>query len=174
MLQDDSKFPLSELQKTQHESCDTACYRCLLRYGNQAFHGLLDWPLGMVYLRAMVDRSFRCGLDGDFNSPGLRVWPAIARRVASEMADRFRGEAVEFGSVPAFRMRIGRGWTPWILVGHPLWEWDEAAGPTSASVLSEAYESALTDEGAPLCWDTFNLSRRQVLVRERIRATLNR
>jgi hypothetical protein len=61
-----------------------------------------------------------------------------------------------------------------VLVAHPLWDWDDVNGPTSASVLGLAYEAALTDEGAPLCWDTFNLSRRQVLVRERIRASLNR
>ena len=174
MLQDRSTFPLSELEKQQHADCDSACYRCLLRYGNQAFHGLLDWPLGMVYLRALVDPSFRCGLDRDFTSPGLTIWPSVALRVASEMADRFHGEATVFGSVPSFRMRIGRGWTPWLLVAHPLWEWDEATGPTSTGALADAYESAMTDEGAPLCWDTFNLSRRQVLVRERIRATLNR
>jgi hypothetical protein len=174
MLQDVSAFPLSELQKQQHEACDTACYRCLLRYGNQAFHGLLDWPLGMVYLRAMVDPTFRCGLDGEFTSPGLSIWPSVARRLALEVADRFRGETSAFGLVPAFRIRIGRGWTPWVLVAHPLWEWDEASGPTSVGILADAYEGASTDEGAPLCWDTFNLSRRQVLVRERIRATLNR
>ncbi len=174
MLQDPLAFPLSELLKTEHGGCDTACYRCLLRYGNQAFHGLLDWPLGMAYLRAMVDPSFRCGLDGQFEAPGLSIWPTIATRVASEMADRFRGEAIEFGAVPAFRLRIGKGWTPWVLVAHPLWDWDDVNGPSSDTVLGLAYEAALTDEGAALCWDTFNLSRRQVLVRERIRAALNR
>jgi DEAD/DEAH box helicase domain-containing protein len=174
MLEDSKEFPLSELQKERHADCDTACYRCLLRYGNQSFHGLLDWPLGMVYLRAIVDPRFRCGLDGRFeDTPGLSVWPGVALRLASEMADRFHGETTSFGSVPAFRIRIGRELTPWILVAHPLWEWDEATGPAVDGVLASAYELAIAGGDAPLCWDTFNLSRRQVLVRERIRATLS-
>jgi hypothetical protein len=174
MLRDSSQFPLSELQKEGHADCDTACYRCLLRYGNQAFHGLLDWPLGMVYLRALVDPSFECGLHEDFTDPGLSIWPSIARRVASEMADRFRGERTSFGPVEAFRLPIGRERTPWVLVAHPMWEWDDSTGPGSSGILAEAYDAAVTSEGAPLCWDTFNLSRRQVLVRERIRAALHR
>jgi hypothetical protein len=174
MLQDEGEYPLSEVLKPRHRDCDTACYQCLLRYGNQPFHGLLDWPMGLVYLRALIDPDFHCGLDDRFDAPGLDVWPAIALRTASEMVDRFGGEVTRHGPVPAFRLRVGRARTPWVLVAHPLWDWDEVTGPTQDSVMARAYEAAMSEEGAPLCWDTFNLSRRQVLVRERIRAALSR
>jgi hypothetical protein len=63
MLEDPSEYPRSVLEDSAHQGCATACYRCLLRYGNQPFHGLLDWQLGMLFLRAMTDPVFRCGLD---------------------------------------------------------------------------------------------------------------
>lgn len=152
--------------------CDTVCYKCLLRYGNQPYHGLLDWQLGLTYLRAMVDPLFRCGLDGNFSLPGLSSWPSTATRLADEMASRFRGEAKMFGIVPAFRMMLGKRRTPWVLVAHPLWDWDESDGPVGESKLSTAFADAISEEGAPVSWDTFNLQRRQVLVRERVRERL--
>lgn len=74
MLTDPDAYPMSVLNDFGHAGCDAACYRCLLRYGNQHDHGLLDWRLGLTYLRAMVDSSFRCGLDGNFEYPGLSGW----------------------------------------------------------------------------------------------------
>ena len=63
VLEDSAAYPREKFEDSSHASCDSACYKCLLRYGNQPFHGLLDWQLGMVFLRALVDSSFRCGLD---------------------------------------------------------------------------------------------------------------
>jgi len=175
MLEDPTAYPRKSFEQSNHADCDSACYRCLWRYGNQPLHGLLDWQLGLVYLRAMVDPTFRCGLDAtpDYAHPGLSSWPSLARRVACEMAWRCSGEVAEFADVPAFRIRTaGKKRSPWVLVGHPLWDFDEANGPPSGTRLASAFEAALTIEGPPLCWDTFNLSRRQVLVRERIRSRL--
>ena len=173
MLEDETAYPRKDLGQEAHSSCATACYRCLLRYGNQPFHGLLDWRLGMTYLRALVDPAFRCGLDGDFGAPGLDGWPRQASRLAEEMAGRFGGEYTTFGVVPAFSISAGKKRkSPWVLVLHPLWDWDRAQGPTPGTVLQDAVEAALKDGrgvGAPLAWDTFNLERRQVLVREQIK-----
>jgi hypothetical protein len=171
MLEDSDAYPRAAFESERHIGCDSACYQCLLRYGNQPLHGLLDWQLGLAYLRAMVDPKFRCGLDGKLNAPGLGQWFSIARRVAEEMADRFSGEHQIFGELPAFRIGLGRRRrSPWVLVAHPLWDFDDSHGPPAETNLATAFDLAVTDEGPPLCWDTFNLTRRQVLVRERIRS----
>jgi hypothetical protein len=172
MLLDKDTYPLERLYGEDHRDCDTACYRCLLRYGNQQFHGLLDWRLGLSYLRMMLDPDFACGLDGDFSQRGLEQWPDMARRLAKEMALRFRGDTETFagGTVPAFRFNLGRDTSrPWVLVAHPLWDWDDSDWAVPGTILAQAAEEASRD-GTVYCWDTFNLARRQVQVREWIRS----
>jgi hypothetical protein len=175
-------YPLSEFfspnhvaapeDRTTRTACDTSCYLCLRRYGNQPFHGILDWQLGSAFLRAVVDPGFRCGLDGDFSFWAIEEWPRIAAELARSMADRFSGEQRTFGQVPAFRVSLGRrAMSPWVLVAHPLWEWDSDLELPSDSILGAAREAAEAEGDAdPLCWDTFNLARRQVRVREWIRS----
>ncbi|GAA0523673.1 DEAD/DEAH box helicase [Deinococcus depolymerans] len=180
MLTDATAYPRSEFEGPDHGDCSTACYRCLLRYGNQHYHGLLDWRLGLTYLRALLDPTFSCGLDGDFGSPGLQGHLEDAERLAEEMAEGFGGETMLFagGKVPAFRIKKSSGGlTPWVLVAHPLWNWDPNAELAAGTILAQADEEAAAESGgATLCWDTFNLERRQVQVREWIRqqATLAR
>ena len=163
-------YPLVELLSDDH-NCETSCYRCLQRYGNQPLHALLDWQLGMTFLRCLVDPTFRCGLDGDFSFYGLRKWPGMAAMLAGTMGERFEGGATAgFEGVPAFRIGIGRGQrSPWILVGHPFWDWQDEMG--TDGILAAAREAA-QEFGEPLCWDSFNLLRRQVFVRERIKQEL--
>ena len=164
-------YPLGEVLASDHGDCDSACYLCLLRYGNQPLHGILDWQLGAAFLRALVDPTFRCGLDGNFSFWGIERWPDLAVHLAGQMARRFAGQADEFAGVPAFRVSLGRELSPWILVAHPLWEWDDDSELKSGTILAEARKEA-EEHGDPLCWDTFNLARRQVRVREWIRTTL--
>jgi hypothetical protein len=166
MLVDRMEYPLDEFLATNH-ACETSCYRCLRRYGNQPFHALLDWQLGLAFLRALVDPSYNCGLDGNFGTPELERWPASALGLAEQMAKRFDGEAQSFAGVPGFRVRLRKSrLSPWVLVAHPLWDWRDDLQPDS--ILATARDIA-AEHGEPLCWDTFNLSRRQVFVRERIR-----
>lgn len=173
MLSDPEAYPLRRLLHEDHRDCETACYRCLLRYGNQQFHGLLDWPLGLSYLRTILDPRFACGLDGDFAHPGIDGWRNVATRLAEEMEHRFGGETRSFaeGVVPAFRVDLGGGKTSgWVLVAHPLWDWSESEEPVPDTVLAIAEEEA-SEEGPVDCWDTFNLARRPVQVREWIRGS---
>ena len=162
-------YPLGEVLADSHADCDTACYLCLLRYGNQPLHGILDWQLGAAFLRALVDPRFRCGLDGDFAFWGIERWPDVATHLAGQMAERFYGQVDEFAGVPAFRVSLGRKLSPWVLVAHPLWDWDDDSDVMGGTILAQAREEA-GEHGDPLCWDTFNLARRQVRVREWIRA----
>ena len=118
----------------------------------------------------MADPGFRCGLDGHFEFWGIERWPELARSLAREMATRFSGELAEFAGVPAFRVALGAKLSPWVLVAHPLWDWNDEAEIEDGTILSQAREEA-AEHGEPLCWDTFNLARRQVRVREWIRMT---
>ena len=166
MLSDPTRYPRSSFEETEHtERCNSACYKCLLRYGNTAFHGLIDWRLSLTYLRAMVDPTFTCGLDGDFSAPGLVGWIHHAKELAADMAVRFRGEIAEFAGVPAFRIDAG-GRRPWVLVAHPLWDWDSSQGAVQGTLLRQAFDEASNLGEGVECWDTFNLSRRQVRVKE--------
>jgi len=172
MLLDEDAYPQNPFLHQEHRDCDTACYRCLLRYGNQQYHGLLDWRLGMAYLRALVDPGFACGLDSDFGAPGLREFDETAGRLAREMAERFGGQTGTFadGLIHSFRVKTrGQVLSPWVLVAHPLWDWSHLL-PTPGTILHRAAEEAAAESGtAALCWDTFNLERRQVQVREWIK-----
>lgn len=173
IVTDPTAFPLKEFrginEKTDFnhaKQCDQACYLCLQRYGNQAYHGLLDWRLGLSFLEALHDPSFRCGLDGSFQSPSLRDWLTLAQRYATELATRYRsnGEVRAAGDLIAFRLDRSRD--QWALVVHPLWDLDNPSG---------VLQNAINDLGIqPQFTDTFELARRQVSERERLVREWNR
>ena len=178
ILQDHGEYPRRDFFEKEHmDSCETSCYRCLRRYGNQPFHGLLDWQLGLSFLRTVVDPNYGAGLDGAFDYPEIAGWLGMARSLARTMAQRFGPSdgqgSREFAGVPAFRVKMmGRHQSPspWVLVRHPLWAWDEIDGPPDDSVLQHAWDEVVSESGhPPFCWDTFNLARRQVFVREAVR-----
>jgi hypothetical protein len=74
--------------------------------------------------------------------------------------------------VRAFRLDSRGGAVPrWVLIAHPLWDWDGSEKPSPGTILARAEEEAALD-GPVDCWDTFNLMRRPVQVREWIRAGL--
>src|SRR5690606_19391348 len=56
------------LDDHHRQSCREACYRCLQRYGNRTYHGLLDWRLGLSALRLFLDGRWSVGLDGNWDS----------------------------------------------------------------------------------------------------------
>ena len=172
MLFDRNAYPLNALLADSHDDCDEACYACLLRYGNQQYHGLLDWQLGVTYLRSMADPGFRCGLDGEFESPGLSKWPSLAMRIAEAGQRRFTGRGspkVLAGIVPSFDLPVAGDDSVSIVVAHPLWD-DPRNGVAGRSLLGDAVAEAEADGNRVFVWDTFNLSRRIVQVREVTRA----
>lgn len=174
ILTDSTKYPLIDFLHPKHDDCNMSCYMCLRRYGNQPYHGLLDWRLGLTFLRLMVDPNYQCGLDGKFKLyPELNGWKSFATGLAQDMAERFDGEFNNETTVPAFRISLGRNrLSPWILVAHPLWDFDDDL--PSGTILSDARDFLTNYQtGEPLSWDTFNLARRQVFVRERIREKCN-
>ncbi|WP_102959330.1 DEAD/DEAH box helicase [Mangrovicella endophytica] len=105
------------------KSCDTSCYLCLQRYDNRNYHGLLDWRLGISYLRAFSDAGFMCGLDGRFSEYfELEDWPRMAAAMADEVESYVPGRrrrAIGKLDLPGFT--LDRNGKRWAVVVHPLW-----------------------------------------------------
>jgi hypothetical protein len=147
-------------------SCQEACYRCLKNYENQNLHGLLDWQLGMSYLRAFTDPEWMCGLDGDFSWGPLKGWPQLALNTAENTLHLWGADSSAIRThqprggpeLVAFQLpRAVISHAPWVIVRHPLWRWGLETGPLAAFA-EHLRQSETTD--SVLCWDTFNLTRR--------------
>ena len=152
--------PLVELMAATHrERCFQGCYRCLHRYGNQPYHGLLDWRLGLDVIQLMLDSSYAAGLDGNFLAPGVEDWRDHALKLAKEAALLFGTDARMVGNVPV----IGLGGQSVAAVLHPFWNKDMALERNPSL-------EALYLETANMSWtNTFELSRRMGEVMLRLR-----
>ena len=179
IVNDTNKYPLVdflgvEIDGQPHtEVCDQACYLCLHRYGNQMFHGLLDWRLGLAFLSILHDATFDCGLENEANlaTPALADWRANANRYAWEMVRRFNGEAREArddNSLPAFRLDTNK--PHWAIVCHPLWPGRENLRGLTKHAFEEYQGTASKIEFV----DTFELARRQVSVYEHLQREWNK
>lgn len=157
MLDDPEAWPRTALTKDDHLGrCGTSCYRCLQRYNNRNYHGLLDWRLGLAYLRAMRDPNYVCGLDGNFSGHfELEDWRSLAETFTEESRTYIPGNEVKMVSplkLPAFSLEPTR--KKWALVVHPLW---------SREGLLDYLK--LGPEFIPM--DTFELARRPLQVIQR-------
>lgn len=164
IVRDEHRYPLSELLRNdEHQNhpkeCDQACYRCLQRYSNQSYHGLLDWRLGLAFLQLLDDPEWTCGLDGDFSSPALRDWGGLVRRYVDDLARFSPVEQREAAGLIAFQIEGMRDWT---VVVHPLWDTNALEGVVGKAV----DEIERTTGSVPVFADTFELARRLVTVRQ--------
>lgn len=164
IVTDDKQYPLADflLIDGSHDhpkECDQACYRCLQRYSNQSYHGLLDWRLGLAFLGILNNASWRCGLDGNFKGAGLTGWPDLARGYAQDMGRFSEVEMRDVAGLTAFRFAET---TQWNVIVHPLWDADMLEGIVGAA----ADEIEETTGSLPTFVDTFELARRLVRVRQ--------
>jgi hypothetical protein len=159
IVEDEGEYPLRSLLGDGHRTtCEQACYRCLLRYRNQPYHGLLDWRLGLAFLNALLDAHYPCGLSGMFDDHALRDWPALVARDIRRLQRQFPdAETRQFGPVWAFRFNRSQ----WAVVAHPLWDASEPQG-----VLGAASEGLGGEPYAVV--DSFNLARRPVTIRRAV------
>ncbi|CUS45762.1 MAG: DEAD/DEAH box helicase [Pseudomonadota bacterium] len=154
MAREEAAWPLADFMRDGHRArCDQACYECLQRYGNRAYHGLLDWRLGVSYARALLDPTHRLGGDGDFSAPELRDWRAGALEALGRVARSGDMEVVSDGPVPALRVR-GPAQPLVVQVHHPMWRIE---GPDVPPLIDDA----VARFGPGGRWiDSFELARR--------------
>ncbi len=148
----------AEIIHTQQHSdeCDHACYDCLMVYRNMTYHGLLDWRLGLSYLKILLDSGYRAGLDNDFSQTELRGWLEGAVKLRDDFIAYFGYVPQTWGRLPGFIAGTRR-----YLVVHPLWD---TVNPTG--ILRDAVTAA--GERDIRFMDTFNLLRRPGWLRQHI------
>jgi hypothetical protein len=165
IVADRTAFPLSQLLAGDHpERCDQACYLCLHRYGNQMYHGLLDWRLGLAFLRCIADVQFDCGLEGEAfaDDPALADWPRLCREYAERQTRGMSGSSVEeYHGLTAFSYDAAQN--EWALIAHPLWD-----AVTPQGRLARAREEMIGAGRRVEIVDTFELARRPTTVREKL------
>jgi DEAD/DEAH box helicase domain-containing protein len=118
-----SQPALEALLTAEHSyNCLTGCYKCLHRYGNQSYHGLLDWRLGLDVLRLAIDADYLAGMDGNFAAPGLLDWNVTAMKLATEAAKLYSTSVDIKGGLPV--IEIDKDQNKWAIVIHPFWSSD--------------------------------------------------
>jgi hypothetical protein len=154
ILNDGTVYPRESWDTESHrEECTQGCYRCLLRYSNQPFHGILDWRLGLSYLRSMYDLSYSAGLDGEFSFVELKDWRKICDNGLSRLQETitFNSVIINDGQVPMIEID-NNGKKIGLAVVHPLW--------SQASINRiETSEASRFDLGLVVV-DSFTLERR--------------
>jgi DEAD/DEAH box helicase domain-containing protein len=126
---------VSEYHKS---NCDSSCYDCLRQYRNMSYHGLLDWRLGLSYLR---------GLDADFSLPDLESWPRDAAAQRDSFCKSFGCVPHDYGPLPGLEIGARQ-----VIIVHPLWDTSQPSG-----ILAEAIAATTVE---PRYIDTFNILRR--------------
>ena len=155
-LRDEAIWPLADFLRVDADGdhaarCQTSCYRCIQRYANRSYHGLLDWRLGLAYLRALVTPGYSAGLDAkDQKLPETIGWHdralALAQAVAGMRPESLIAKIHKPSGRPALRERQKSGNT--FLIIHPLWRKDGDFGAALAAGTKVKFV------------DTFNLERR--------------
>jgi Lhr-like helicase len=158
---EDDVLVSSYFQDRHRQECSQACYRCLQRYNNRGYHGLLDWRLGLGFLRALSDEGYKAGLDGRWDHRELADWPRLAAEAAEEVRrldpEKRRVEHRGPLNLPVLYRPYGGRTEAFVLV-HPFWRLDApsiARGP-----LAETAAAAEADTVSFI--DAFDIARRPV------------
>ena len=125
-VSDPCAYPLRDWRDDEDHhprSCYSSCYLCLSRFGNQPYHGLLDWRLALDVATVLTSRNASLGFDGVFDSPGVADWPSLAQAAADNVAVLIPGAVRDdAGHVPL--VRLSESDDRWLAVVHPLWDWN--------------------------------------------------
>jgi DEAD/DEAH box helicase domain-containing protein len=120
---DASSYPLQDLLDPGHaQICEQSCYECLQRYGNQSYHGLLDWRLALDFLGLLVNEHHGMHFPGDVESPWTTSWMELRERLITTLLRMGRDRSrVDVGGVPMVQLSAA---DEWVAVIHPLWNWN--------------------------------------------------
>lgn len=149
------------------QKCQTACPTCLMEYTNRSFHHLLDWSLGVSWLRLLKEGgAYGCGLGFD----DREMYPEIQHYFDNAMAWKekilkwFPDKYTEYpdqAGIPVFQTQ--RKPQRLVAIIHPLWD-THAVRPGSTLEQLQA-----ATQGQDICYiDVFNLERRPAWVFQQI------
>jgi Lhr-like helicase len=146
------------LSHEHQKSCDSACYQCLLNFRNMTYHPILDWRLGVALLRMMRHPDWKCGLDGQFDAPGIQGWHEAVTKSAMRFVDGY-GKQFRLGDdnnhLPIIEGISGVASGKLAIVIHSLWDSINPAG-----ILAKTIGQQDADRDNILFVDSFNLTRR--------------
>jgi len=114
----DSKFIHDLFSQEHRDKCKTACPKCLKVYNNMNFHGLLDWRLGISYLRLLQNSAYNAGLNNNWNSLELSNWKSYANEMAKILKHYFTNGVCHVINDFSFIENNGKK----IVITHPLWD----------------------------------------------------
>ena len=148
-------------------SCASACYQCLLNFRNMTYHPILDWRLGTALLRMMSHPNWKCGLDGDFDVPGMTGWLEAAKQGGRSFVQGYgqQFQLDEASPLPVIRGVNGDVNGKLAIVIHSLWDSSNTQGVLATTIGRQDMERKNI-------WfvDPFNLARRPGWVYRRIMA----
>jgi DEAD/DEAH box helicase domain-containing protein len=160
----DTEFVMDLLRDDHVNSCESSCYECIQRYGNQPWHGILDWRLGLDALTLLANQSFVAGIDGNFDGPGLDSWPELALRCAANLSEMIPDSTIR-GNINGVVIVELNNEDMAIAIIHPFWNKDV--------LLNQNEELAeLADRVELRFANTFDLTRRLMTTMERLRHNL--
>lgn len=90
MLQADTRDDplLTSIAFEKHrQQCHSSCYECIRRYGNRMLHGLLDWRLGVAWLRFLMEPKALFGLDGNWATFEMTDWQQQTQRLRNALCN---------------------------------------------------------------------------------------
>lgn len=147
------------------EQCALSCYRCIQRFGNKNYHGLLDWRLGLSFMRCLLEPEHRVGLDGNFqDNRELSDWPELAESAAQSI-QKLNPNTREVIHVGALNLPVVTDVSEAYMVVHPFW--DVLGSPSE--VINESLVELRGQFDKVYCIDTFEASRRLMNTLDKLR-----
>jgi hypothetical protein len=101
--------------------CTASCNKCLREFGNQPYHGLLDWRLALDMARLAADSDAAVDLTTDLGGRP-NPWKAIRARIPAIM-DKLGYDLESPAGEPRVFHHRGDRLRAWVEI-HPLWQDD--------------------------------------------------
>lgn len=107
------------------DKCHTACHNCLMTYGNQGLHHILDWRLGIDLIKLMIDPDYKMGAANIHDTP-YEDLDSLMESVSTELKNSGIGEVTKDGNHRIINPTGIDDSASYLI--HPLW--NEAYLPT--------------------------------------------
>lgn len=154
-------------EQQHRDQCALSCYRCIQRFGNKNYHGLLDWRLGLSFIRCLLVPEHRVGLDGEFETyRELNDWPKLAMEAARAI-EKLNPRTRKVIQVGALHLPVVTDEKEAYMVVHPFWDVLESP----SKVINESLVGLRRQFDKVYCIDTFEANRRLMNTLDRLRTS---